>query len=199
MIHCTLIGYQVDGGVIYDYLSVGNMGESWEYKEGTWEFITKTPFVLVDGTAFNDYKEPKILEKHRKSLTKNQFIMFTGQTKKTDPDDKRRRVIVSHYKIIELRSGSLTSGHRGYILDENGYPKYAPISYHKEIEFSTRPVDLDDAKKQLTKLYRDMYWDFPTWLGHHSKDGWEIFKISRDFKSDREHQKTTWCVFRRRI
>tara|TARA_Y100000588_G_C13896754_1_gene771047 strand:- start:81 stop:611 length:531 start_codon:yes stop_codon:yes gene_type:complete len=176
------------------------MGESWEYKEDTWEFSSHNAFSLVNGTAFSDEKEPKILEKHRKSLTKNQFIMLTGQTKKTDPDDKRRRLIVSHYRIIELHSNRLVAGeHRGYILDENGYPKSAPISYHKEIEFSTPPVDLDDAKKQLTKLYRDTYWDFPTWLGHHSKDGWEIFKISRDFKSDREHQKTTWCVFRRRI
>ena len=178
------------------------MDESWEYKEDIWEF-GKNPFRLETGTRFSDEKEPKILEKHRKSLTKNQFIMLTGETKKTDPDDKRRRLLVSHYAIIELRSlpreNSKQVPHTGYILSENGYPRRAKSSYHEEIEFSTPPVDVDDARKQLTKLYRDMYWNFPTWLGHHSKDGWEVFKISRDFKSDSEHQKTTWCVFRRRI
>ena len=30
--------------------------------------------------------------------------------------------------------------------------------------------------------------DFPTWLGHHSREGWEIFKI-RD----------SYCLFRRQI
>jgi len=35
--------------------------------------------------------------------------------------------------------------------------------------------------------------DFTTWLGHHSKEGWEIFKISN------ASNQNIWCVFRRKI
>jgi len=37
---------------------------------------------------------------------------------------------------------------------------------------------------------------FPQWLDFHCLEGWEVFKISRDFNS--KHQRT-WCVFRRQV
>ena len=35
---------------------------------------------------------------------------------------------------------------------------------------------------------------FPAWLDKQCKGGWEVIKISRDFRG----YSSTWCVFRRR-
>ena len=37
---------------------------------------------------------------------------------------------------------------------------------------------------------------FTEWLDWQCTDGWEVFKISRDFNSSRSD---TWCVFRRLV
>jgi len=37
---------------------------------------------------------------------------------------------------------------------------------------------------------------FTQWLDYHCQDGWEVFKISRDFNS---RGNNTWCVFRRLV
>ena len=53
----------------------------------------------------------------------------------------------------------------------------------------------EDAAKAIRSFNAKHIWDFPTWLGKHSKGGWEIFKISRDFTGGGG----TWCIFRRKV
>ena len=53
----------------------------------------------------------------------------------------------------------------------------------------------EDAVKAIRSFNAKHIWDFPTWLGKHSKGGWEIFKISRDFTG----RGGTWCIFRRKV
>ena len=53
----------------------------------------------------------------------------------------------------------------------------------------------EDAAKAIRSFNAKHIWDFPTWLGKHSKGGWEIFKISRDFTG----RGGTWCIFRRKV
>ena len=36
--------------------------------------------------------------------------------------------------------------------------------------------------------------DFSTWLDYQCEEGWEVFKISRDFNGD----SGTWCIFRKK-
>jgi hypothetical protein len=38
--------------------------------------------------------------------------------------------------------------------------------------------------------------EFTDWLDEQCKGGWEVFKISRDFRDSRG--KTTWCIFRKK-
>ena len=37
---------------------------------------------------------------------------------------------------------------------------------------------------------------FTEWLDWQCEEGWEVFKISRDFDS---HDAATWCIFRRLV
>ena len=37
--------------------------------------------------------------------------------------------------------------------------------------------------------------DFSTWLDYQCEEGWEVFKISRDFNG----RDGTWCIFRRLV
>ena len=39
--------------------------------------------------------------------------------------------------------------------------------------------------------------DFTDWLDWQCEDGWEVFKISRNF--GHEANSSTWCVFRKKI
>ena len=52
----------------------------------------------------------------------------------------------------------------------------------------------EDGQNQVDEFNSKSMMDFTTWLGHHSREGWEIFKISRE---SRRGTKATWCVFRR--
>ena len=102
----------------------------------------------------------------------------------------------------------------GIFLGKNGYPEVGVTRFEldglAEEDFGRgyisrtnsterRPVKvvpLKEAEKQIAEWESKLIPDFTTWLGHHSKEGWEIFKISRAFNHNRE---STWCVFRRKI
>ena len=101
----------------------------------------------------------------------------------------------------------------GIFLGKNGYPEVGVTRFEldglAEEDFGRynsrrksterRPVKvvpLKEAEKQIAEWESKLIPDFTTWLGHHSKEGWEIFKISRAFNNNRE---STWCVFRRKI
>ena len=75
-------------------------------------------------------------------------------------------------------------GGRGYTLNKNGYP--IPTDARK---LGGKDKSAKEVKNMCSKWNEDnTSMDFATWLGHHSREGWEIFKIYR-----RE------CVFRRPI
>ena len=176
------------------------MSDAWEYKEATWSELDRNPYNYEVRSRFNDRYDEEILEKETKKLAKKQYIVqhekqmeLTGK----GPRAGKKKVEVTYYYVIELKlkKPSYLPNHMGYILDDNGYP----INRENFVsDFPKPPVSLDDASDQLEKIYSEFYWDFPTWLGHHSREGWEIFKISRNFKSE-SHGKVTWCVFRRRV
>ena len=102
----------------------------------------------------------------------------------------------------------------GILLGKNGYPEVGITrfgldglaeedlgrGYNKRFNTTHRMilkvVPLKEAEKQIAEWESKLIPDFTTWLGHHSKEGWEIFKISRAFRHNRE---STWCVFRRKI
>ena len=104
--------------------------------------------------------------------------------------------------------------HEGILLGKNGYPEVGVTrfeldglaeedlgrGYIKRTNTTHRRllkvVPLKEAEKQIAEWESKLIPDFTTWLGHHSKEGWEIFKISRAFNPGRE---STWCVFRRKI
>ena len=89
----------------------------------------------------------------------------------------------------------------GYVL-EDGYPIEVRFDALKGTEIKSanhqkRPVlPRKEAQKQVNQFNRGIEMDFPTWLGHHSREGWEIFKISRVFNSSNAN---TWCIFRREV
>ena len=95
----------------------------------------------------------------------------------------------------------------GYSLDENGYPQTIgwefenpKLKYPKGPSLEKIPVlSPEEAQKQLREWVSKTHWDFPTWLGHHSREGWEVFKISRDFRDGIRERQITWCIFRRMI
>ena len=95
----------------------------------------------------------------------------------------------------------------GYSLDENGYPQQVGFEFEngKEvfIKGDTKETVLPqkEAFIEQDNWIEKANWDFPTWLGHHSREGWEIFKISRDFRAGSEAAgvKATWCIFRRTV
>ena len=173
------------------------MSDAWEYKEATWSEVRNNPFSYRRVSGFSDKNDEDKLETERKSLPKKQYIVEIRKVKERLPKGPKggmREVEVTYYSIIEFRNRTnITEDNGGYILDDNGYP----INRDKFVtDFPKPPVDMDDVSEQLEKLYSDFYWDFPTWLGHHSREGWEVFKISRNFRSQ---GKETWCVFRRRV
>ena len=101
----------------------------------------------------------------------------------------------------------------GFFLGKDGYPKFTIFELDglKNEEFCrfdeygrkksspsphAKVLPLKEAKKQIADMESKIIPDFTTWLGHHSKEGWEIFKISRSFGDSRQ---STWCVFRRKI
>ena len=99
----------------------------------------------------------------------------------------------------------------GYSLDENGYPqtigwefespklKYVKNHQSHHPSEKTPVLSPEEAEKQLREWVSKTQWDFPTWLGHHSREGWEVFKISRDFRDGIRQRQITWCIFRRMI
>ena len=113
-----------------------------------------------------------------------------------------------HYANLNLECGIP----QGFFLGKDGYPEFTEFKLDglKREEFhsfdrhgrksSPNPyanvLPLKEAKKQIADWESKIIPDFTTWLGHHSKEGWEIFKISRSFGDSRQ---STWCVFRRKI
>ena len=184
------------------------MSDAWEYKEAIWSGVKQNPFRIKVDRKFNDRINENMLEIEQSHLSENLYIIQVDQDKK-DEDwwGPREREVVTYYQIIgfeytsynknrdKTRTPNIPYDNKGYTLDNNGYP----IEYEEYIaDFPKAPISLDDAREQLEKLYSDLYWDFSTWLGHHSREGWEIFKISRDFNSGSEGNLTR-CVFRRRV
>ena len=119
-----------------------------------------------------------------------------GKQKIKDPKDSEKLVTISYYITINLKRPRSNISEFGFSLDKKGYPIHNSLQDLFQ-DFPTPPESFADAEKQVEKLNRDFYMDFPTWLGHHSREGWEIFKISRDFR-DGSQAKRTWCVFRRK-
>ena len=70
----------------------------------------------------------------------------------------------------------------GYVL-EDGYPVKTGL-----------PRSEYNNKDAVEDFYSRTNMDFTTWLGHHSRNGWEIFKISG--RPDAQNARI-WCVFRR--
>ena len=182
------------------------MSDAWEYKEAIWSEVDDNPFTFTVVRTFDDRNDEGIFEIERKKIAfKNQYIVLDDKRSvsvKSGPRGGKRKLEVTFYSIIEFRYRNYEHGkprvdhqNKGYTLDDNGYP----INLEEYIsDFPKPPVSKLDAMEQLEKLHSDLYWDFPTWLGHHSREGWEIFKISRDFRGG-SRGKSTWCVFRRRV
>ena len=93
---------------------------------------------------------------------------------------------------------------QGFYVGEDGYPKFRRFELDGtewednfvERVARMRVVPLKEAERQIDEWESTEIPDFTTWLGLHSKEGWEIFKISREFRNT---NKNTWCVFRRKI
>jgi len=86
----------------------------------------------------------------------------------------------------------------GYVL-EDGYPirvKFESLENTSQVRqpkgrnSATLRQVASDGDKQAEDFNSEsnLEMNFPTWLGHHSREGWEIFKI-RD----------SYCLFRRQI
>ena len=89
----------------------------------------------------------------------------------------------------------------GYVL-EDGYPIKVRFDELKGTEVKSisgtqrHMLPREEGRKQVNQFNEESEMDFPTWLGHHSREGWEIFKISRVFNSSNAN---TWCIFRREV
>ena len=112
-----------------------------------------------------------------------------NQSTKIDSDDK-------------TTYASLVEGGLAFHLGKDGYPvrlQFNRLDGQQREQFGVHGRDvvpLEEAERQFAEWESKMIPDFTTWLGHHSKEGWEIFKISRIFNSSNQD---TWCVFRRKI
>ena len=173
------------------------MSNAWQYKEDTWRENVHREYVIIElkrQENMNSWtlgKLKKDIQKEKgKNKQKNLYLHIIPDYE--IPAGKRKEYdgLVIHLGFNGTGSDKLFS------VDKKGYPIENSKQIHKD--FLTPPVDFADAQKQVEKLNRDICMDFPTWLGHHSREGWEIFKISRDFRDD-SHEKRTWCVFRRKI
>ena len=84
---------------------------------------------------------------------------------------------------------------------ENGYPievRFDALmgTELKVIDRTHRQVlPREDGQKQVDEFNSKSMMEFTTWLGHHSREGWEIFKISRGFRG----ANGTWCIFKRKM
>lgn len=118
----------------------------------------------------------------------------------SQPDELR-----NHTKIDsddKTTYASMTRGGLMFQLCKDGYPvriQFNRLDGQQAKRFgrlNPHVVPLEEAERQIDEFESKMIPDFTTWLGHHSKEGWEIFKISREFNSPEQN---TWCVFRRKI
>ena len=184
------------------------MSNAWEYKEDDWYEHKHLYFTVKRLKNFNNRNDKSILSKMRKEYAKGKWEKLYphiipdkeypgGKQKSIDPKNSEKMMTVSYYETISLELPRFNGNSRGFSLDKKGYPIHNSLR-HFPRDFPTPPESFADAEKQVEKLSRDLYMDFPTWLGHHSREGWEIFKISRDFR-DGSQEKRTWCVFRRKI
>ena len=167
------------------------MSNAWEYKEDDWQEHASLEYTIKE----RDRKDSNI-------WTKKILRERIQSNKERNEQAGLYYHVVTDYKsdgnnlLIHLHLDENGTSSFGFGVDKKGYPIEYPERLHKD--FPTPPVDIFDARKQVDKLNRDLYMDFPTWLGHHSREGWEIFKISRDFRGGSQ-EKRTWCVFRRKI
>ena len=165
------------------------MSNAWQYKEDDWQEHASLKYTIKE-KRFNDNfwkseKSKEVLKEFK--VTQEQRGRYIHIV--PDYENPEGHLIINLILIGSART-------LGFSVDKKGYPIENPKQFR--IDFPTPPVDFADAQKQVDKLNRDFYMDFPTWLGHHSREGWEIFKISRDFR-DGSQLKRTWCVFRRKI
>ena len=163
------------------------MSNAWEYKEDDWQEHACLEYTINEKATNASKKVLKEQIQSNKEINEQAGLYY--------------HVITDHksdgkYSVINLRLKKNGISSFGFGVDKKGYPIEYSEPFHKD--FRRPPVDIFDARKQVDKLNRDLYMDFPTWLGHHSREGWEIFKISRDFR-DGSEAKRTWCVFRRKI
>ena len=162
------------------------MSNAWEYKEDDWEEhaveYTVEDRERQESNVWRNQSREQI--QSNKEINEQRGLYYHVVTDENTKDNVLIRLNFSNRRLF------------GFSVDKKGYPIEYPERLHKD--FPTPPVDIFDARKQVDKLNRDLYMDFPTWLGHHSREGWEIFKISRDFRGGSQ-EKRTWCVFRRKI
>ena len=166
------------------------MSNAWEYKEDDWQEHADLEWTINE----NSRKDHNVwtLKKLKEEIQKENELpenKRNGRYYHVVPDSGDDTFVIISLGFSRRRSF-------GFSVDKEGYPIENSEQLHKD--FPKPPVDFADAQKQVEKLNRDLYMDFPTWLGHHSREGWEIFKISRDFR-DGSQAKRTWCVFRRKI
>ena len=67
---------------------------------------------------------------------------------------------------------------------------------HKERNWNHREYNGLDGETNVNDNNRGIRRSFTEWLDWQCTDGWEVFKISRNFNSNLND---TWCVFRRLV
>ena len=147
------------------------MSNAWEYKEDDWQEHADLEYTIkeISRKDHNVWTLKKLKEEIQKEneLPENKR---KGLYYHVVPDSGDDTFVIISLGLSRRRSF-------GFSVDKEGYPIENSEQLHKD--FPKPPVDFADAQKQVEKLNRDLYMDFPTWLGHHSREGWEIFKISR--------------------
>ena len=144
------------------------MSNAWEYKEDDWHEHASLEYTIKE----KDTKaSKKVLREQLRSVEERNEQAGLYYHVVTDYKSDGNNIVINLY----LKQNGTSSF--GFGVDKKGYPIEYSEPFHKD--FPTPPVDFFDAQKQVDKLNRDLYMDFPTWLGHHSREGWEIFKISR--------------------
>ncbi|MGB1955844.1 MAG: hypothetical protein ACPHUK_09620 [Candidatus Poseidoniaceae archaeon] len=76
---------------------------------------------------------------------------------------------------------------------------------HKERNWSNRNQDNQDGDQIRvadvdnwgTAKKKSNFKEFTDWLDWQCEDGWEVFKISRNFGYEANSE--TWCVFRKKL
>ena len=77
----------------------------------------------------------------------------------------------------------------------DGYSEVTQINL-VEGEIKTQSWNSSQQKQITGREFRAKGVSFTQWLDFHCSEGWEVFKISRDFNSEHQY---TWCVFRRLV